>query len=78
MYSGVDERFLYMEEGWLIVGKFNEITPQTLRDGVMELLSNEQIKENCQRMSMLLCDRPHNTEPTRKVTIPNVYMGMNP
>jgi MGT family glycosyltransferase len=34
-----------------IVGKFKEITPQDLRDAVENLRSNEQIKENCQRIS---------------------------
>lgn len=46
------KRIKDMELG--IVGKFNEITPQALRDGVENLLSNEQIKGNCQRISMLL------------------------
>jgi MGT family glycosyltransferase len=48
----VAKRIKDMELG--IVGKFKEITPQALRDGVEELLSNEQIKGNCQRISMLL------------------------
>lgn len=48
----VAKRIKDMELG--IVGKFKEITPQALRDGVEELLSNEQIKGNCQKISMLL------------------------
>jgi MGT family glycosyltransferase len=48
----VAKRIKDMELG--IVGKFKEITPQALRDGVEELLLNEQIKGNCQRISMLL------------------------
>jgi MGT family glycosyltransferase len=48
----VAKRIKDMELG--IVGKFKEITPQALRDGVEELLSNEQIKENCKRISLLL------------------------
>lgn len=46
------KRIKNMELG--IVGKFKEITPEVLRDGIEELLSNEQIKENCQRISMRL------------------------
>jgi MGT family glycosyltransferase len=42
-----------------IVGKFKEITPQALRDGVEELLSNEQIKENCRRISKLFRESDH-------------------
>ncbi len=37
-----------------MVGKFSEIPPQALRDGVEELLSNKQIRGNCQRISMRL------------------------
>ena len=48
----VAKRIKDMELG--IVGKFKEITPQTLRDGVENLLLNKQIKENCQRISMQL------------------------
>ncbi len=48
----VAKRIKDMELG--MVGKFKEITPQTLRDGVEELLSNEQVKGNCRRMSILL------------------------
>jgi MGT family glycosyltransferase len=48
----VAKRIEDMELG--IVGKFKEITPQTLRDGVENLLLNKQIKENCQRISMQL------------------------
>ena len=48
----VAKRIKNMELG--IVGKFEEITPQALRDGVKELRSNEQIKENCKRISRLL------------------------
>ncbi len=37
-----------------LVGKFKEITPQALRGGVEELLSNKKIKENCEKISMLM------------------------
>lgn len=45
----VAKRIKDMELG--IVGKFKEITPQALREGVELLLSNMQIKENCVGMS---------------------------
>lgn len=34
-----------------IVGKFKEVTPRDLRDTVENLRTNEQIKENCKRIS---------------------------
>lgn len=45
----VAKRIREMELG--LVGKFQEITPQVLRDGVEWLLGDKQIKENCRRMS---------------------------
>ncbi len=67
----VAKRIKDMELG--IVGKFKEITPQALRDGVEKLLSNEQIKGNCQRISMLL--RESNRLSFVAETLEEISMG---
>ncbi|QHQ61535.1 hypothetical protein Ana3638_12740 [Anaerocolumna sedimenticola] len=46
----VAKRIKDMELG--IVGSFNEINSQNLRDGVEKLLSDKQIRENCQKISL--------------------------
>jgi glycosyltransferase, MGT family len=53
----VAKRIIDMKLG--IVGKFSEISSQILRDGVEELILNEQIKKNCQRISNLLKESEH-------------------
>jgi MGT family glycosyltransferase len=67
----VAKRIKDMELG--IVGKFKKITPQALRDGVEKLLSNEQIKGNCQRISMLL--RESNRLSFVAETLEEISMG---
>ncbi len=53
----VAKRIKDMELG--IVGSFNEINPQNLRDGVEKLLSDKEIQENCQKISLKFREYKH-------------------